>query len=92
MEFSVLDANGNVIATASKALDTTGNYTQSSETLNYGLNSAKASKLSVIFRSTNAGNKYLNKNDIPKHTGVLGILNDYYVGSQLYIDDIALEY
>lgn len=92
VEFSVLDANGNVIATASKALDTTGNYTQSSVTLNYGLNSAKASKLSVIFRSTNAGNKYLNKNDIPKHTGALGILNDYYVGSQLYIDDIALEY
>ncbi len=91
-EITVYDANGNVVATASKALDAIDSFSQQTVSLTYGDNAEKAAKLSVIFRSTNAGTTYLNKNDIPKHTGFLGVLNGYYTGSALYVDDVELSY
>lgn len=92
-EITVYDAGGNVVATASKALDANADsFRQETVSLTYGDNAEKAAKLSVIFRSTNAGTTYLNKNDIPKHTGFLGVLNGYYTGSALYVDDVELSY
>ncbi len=92
-EITVYDASGNIVATASKALDANADsFRQETISLTYGGNAEKAAKLSVIFRSTNAGTTYLNKNDIPKHTGFLGVLNGYYTGSALYVDDVELAY
>lgn len=92
-EITVYDAGGNVVATASKALDANADsFRQETVSLTYGDSAEKAAKLSVIFRSTNAGTTYLNKNDIPKHTGFLGVLNGYYTGSALYVDDVELSY
>jgi len=91
-EITVLSGSGEVIATANKSLDAVGSYTETSVNLTYNSNSAKAAIIKIIFKSTNAGDTYLNSTDIPKHTNWLNILTDYFVGSQLYIDDIELKY
>ena len=87
-EIAVLDASGNVLATGNKALAPRTNYAKETVSLSgYACNSAKAATIKVIFKSTNT-DQYLNKNGVGKEDGESG----YYVGSKLYIDDIALEY
>ncbi|MDE6127361.1 MAG: DUF4493 domain-containing protein [Muribaculaceae bacterium] len=90
-EITVYDSAGNVIATGSEPLPSCGDFTPASVKLTYPTLAEKAAKISVVFRSTNAGNTHLNSTDIPKHTS-WSVLNDYYVGSQLYVDDVELTY
>lgn len=95
-ELTLYAADGSTIATSVLNLDATDVYTQKTLALTYPLNGSKASKISVIFRSTNAGDTFLNAQDIPQITssGILGTTNlaGYYVGSKLYIDDVQLNY
>lgn len=83
-EISVIDNANNVIATATKDLDAQSAYTKATVNLNYPIGSAKASSIRIIFRSTNT-TQYLNKDGVVQESGS-------YVGSKLYVDDIALEY
>ena len=91
-EITVLDGNGAVISTATADLAASGSYSTVTLALDYPKGSAKAAKLQVIFRSSNAGDTFLNSTDVPKHANGWGILNDYYTGSKLYVDDIQLIY
>lgn len=91
----VLDADGNVIASASADLAPVDTYTEKVLTLNYPQGARKAASLKVNFNSTNAGYTYLTSDFIPQISRTaLGTttLNGYYVGSQLYIDDVTLNY
>lgn len=95
VEIKVLDANNNIISEQFADLEESSEFTERTLTLDYNLNSKKAKYLQITFRSTNAGNTYLNINDIPKITRrvlLTDTLSDYYVGSQLYVDDIVLNY
>ena len=96
-EITVYDASNNVIATKNIALESATSYTRVNVALDYPAGAAKAAKLSVIFRSTNDVANHLNNTYIPKNSqsnGFLGgvTLTDYFVGSQLYVDDIELVY
>lgn len=91
-EITMLDGEGNEIAKSTLDLPAANSYTLQTLDLNYPLNSQKASKIIVVFRSTNAGDKFLTSADIPKHANWLGILTDYYTGSKLYVDEIQLNY
>lgn len=92
-EITVLSASGTELAKNIVALDPSEDYVLKTLNLSYVKGADKASTLKVIFRSTNAGDTYLNSTDIPKHNnGFLWTLSDYYVGSQLYVDDIELIY
>ncbi len=92
VEIALLDSNGEIIASATKDLSAIDAYDNVSLALNYMDRTKRAAMLKIIFRSTNAGDRFLNSNDIPKHANVIGWLTDYYVGSQLYIDDVTLNY
>lgn len=92
VEIALLDSNGETIASATKDLLATDAYDNVSLGLNYLDRTKHAATLKIIFRSTNAGNRFLNSNDIPRHANGIGWLTDYYVGSQLYIDDVTLNY
>lgn len=91
-EITVKNSVGETLSSNTVSLSSTGSYQQINMSLSYGQKADKASILQVIFKSTDAGDTYLNSKDIPKKTDFWGILNDYYVGSQLYIDDIVLNY
>lgn len=90
-EITLLDATGGEIASKAVALEAADNFTEQVVALDYNFSSAKAASIKVIFRSTNAGTEYLNSTYMPKKT-TLGSLSDYYVGSQLFVDDIVLNY
>ena len=93
-EITVLDASGNTLATKVETLAAASAYTHATLLLPYpsGL-CAKAAKVYVKFLSTNDG-KYLAKNNEyitpPVFGGDLG--KAMYLGSQLYIDDLQLNY
>lgn len=86
-EIVILDSENRVIATKTTSLATTDAYQNITLDLSYPEAPAKAAYIKVIFRSSDSG-----KTDCKKSTGLLGILNDYYVGSKLYVDDIQLNY
>lgn len=94
-EISVLDANGNVMATANKQLTATSGYTSCNMPLSYK-SMAKAATLQVIFKSS--GNPECIKIDknylsVPGFGKTDGTGDDKrYIGSSLYIDDITLNY
>ncbi|MCH5219881.1 MAG: DUF4493 domain-containing protein [Muribaculaceae bacterium] len=90
-EITLLDINGETLVTKTWDLDKAEAYTEQNVDFEYPIGSPKAAVIKVIFRSTNAGDTYLNSNDIPKKSSV-GYLTDYYVGSKLYVDDIQLIY
>ncbi|MCM1449659.1 MAG: DUF4493 domain-containing protein [Clostridiales bacterium] len=89
----VRDNAGNVISENEMVIDSQGSsYIDDKLTLDYALNSSKASVLEVTFKSSNADvNSLRNKEWLtpPPHNN-LGA--GEYVGSQLYIDDITLNY
>lgn len=87
-EITVKDANGNTIATNNVAISSSGQYNNFELPLNYTI-SAKAAQLIVKFISTNAGDTYLNRDNLNLSSGLNRV---EHVGSQLYIDDITLNY
>ncbi|MDE5940899.1 MAG: DUF4493 domain-containing protein [Muribaculaceae bacterium] len=87
VEISVLDASGNSIATATRSLIPADSYQQETIALAYSPNMPKAASVKVIFKSTDT-DRYLNNNGVEKVNEESGI----NLGSQLYVDDIELEY
>lgn len=83
----VYNAAGTVIATNSFNITSTGSYTKKTLDLNYTVR-AKAAKIEVVFKSS--GNS-----DCIKRAGLnlVGPSNSTgHQGSQLYIDDVTLDY
>lgn len=89
----VLDASNTVISSRRVDLGATDTYRQITLPLTYTVNSPKAAKIYVRFLSTNVStaltkdSKWLTA---PAFGGNLG--KAMWMGSQLYVDDIQLEY
>lgn len=91
-EVYVYDASGNIIATGSASLTATGNYIQKTVSLTYSRTNAKAAKIYVKFLSTYSED-FLTKTSANLSAPGFGNLSTgTYMGSQLYIDDISLNY
>lgn len=92
-EAIVYDASGNAIASGTIRLGSQSAYTQQTIDLNYNAGAAKAAKIYVRFQSTYSMD-FLAKSDAnfkgPGFGGNLG--NGTFMGSELYIDDIVLNY
>lgn len=88
-EVKVYDASGNVIATGSKSLAAASSYSQQAVALTYAINSVKAARISVRFRSSDSDN-YLNSSGVCSISG--GNTSKKFIGSELFIDDIVLTY
>lgn len=92
VEIKVFDAAGEVIAEAAKQLTEQSGYTQCTLPLTYSDITKKASKISVIFKSS-ANSAALEHNTKYWHCpGVKNVSGGEYVGSELYVDDIQLIY
>lgn len=91
-EISVLDKDGNVIATADKVLGEQSAYTQVEMPLTY-TSKEKAAQIRVIFRSSGFDGAISNKNTTFWHKpGSKNTSGGEFVGSELYIDDVVLNY
>ena len=88
----VKDSAGNVISENEIAIQEASSYQEGVVTLSYQYGASKASSIEVIFKSSNKDvNGQRNKEWLtpPPHND-LG--TGEYIGSQLYIDDITLNY
>ena len=91
-EVQVLAADGSVIASTTTDLSAASSYTQKTLTLNYPAGAKKAAKVYVKFLSTN-NRSFLDKtNDNFTPPPFANLSDGKYLGSQLYIDDINLNY
>lgn len=88
-EISVIDSAGSVIASNNVSIERLSDFTKISVDLSYPTSAPKAAKLVVKFISTNAGNTYLNKDNL--NLGNISRSAEH-VGSQLWIDDVTLNY
>lgn len=89
----VIDAKGNVIASAGTELQPAGSYQQVKLPLNYAQGAAKAAKVYVRFMSTDKPEALTKNSDWitpPAFGGSLGKAQWY--GSRLLIDDVVLAY
>lgn len=87
-----LYSGNNVIATATKQLTEQNSYTPMSLDLDYTDLTQKATKISVIFKSS-ANADALNKSTtFWRCPGAKNTSGGEYIGSELYIDDIQLIY
>ena len=87
----IKDANGNVIATATRELSSQSSYTQVELPLTY-TSSAKAAKIYVRFMSTVVEDAVARKSGWLSGPGFANLSRGTYMGSTLYIDDIELTY
>lgn len=92
-EIQVKDAAGNVIASGSKNLNAAADYTEATIALTYADHSAKAATICVLFKSSNNPD-CLNTGSTSNYTQpAYGNLTDgRFTGSELFIDDIRLNY
>jgi hypothetical protein len=89
----VLDKSGNVIASKSMTISSQSEYTLGTLNLTYTAGSAKAAKLSIIFRSSdNAECLTVNSTNLANYQTASTSNTKEYVGSKLYVDDIELIY
>ena len=91
-EIYVYGMGGTLLAKATKDLTSVGSYTEVTLPLTYAANAGKASTIYVKFLST-YDSSFLAKNSdnyTPPSFGNLG--RGMYYGSQLYIDEITLNY
>lgn len=91
-EVEVLDASGNVISRQSANLGITQNYTKKTLSLAYTATSHKAAKIRITFKSSGNPAALVANENYMKPPKPLNLSDGEYVGSQLYIDDISLEY
>lgn len=92
-EIQVKDAAGNVIASGSKNLNAAADYTEATIALTYADHSAKAATISVIFKSSGNSDCLAasNKNNYSKPS-FCNLSDGRFTGSELFIDDIRLNY
>jgi hypothetical protein len=89
VEIAVYDANGNVISSQTKEIEASTAYTTYTMPLTYGYGFAKAAGIKILFRSTNDIDTYVDRSHLTLPALAVGTES---VGSQLYVDDIALTY
>ena len=91
-EIKIKDSEGDVIAQKRVEIGETSDYTPFTLAIDYPANSRKAASIEVNFSSSgnsaclSKNSSYLSDPGFGSHQG------EEYVGSQLYIDDIALNY
>lgn len=90
-EVRVLDASGNTIASGEARLEASA-YTSTNISLTYADGAAKASKIVVVFKSSgNTDCHAINNNNLSSPPSA-NLTDGRYTGSELYIDDIVLNY
>lgn len=93
VEIEVLDAAGKTLAKASRTIDEMSSWSDMNLPLTYAAGAGKAAKLKLVFRSTNVGKPIdgaaLGKDDVNKGSVSASVI---HTGSQLYVDDITLNY
>lgn len=89
-EIWVKDASGKIIASGNLNLDPASAYTEKTIALNYPAGAAKGAKLYIKFLSTNDSG-FLTKSSDNLSFGSIS-RSSKHIGSQLYIDDITLNY
>lgn len=91
-EIWVKDASGKIIARGNLNLDPATTYTEKTIALNYPAGTAKGTKLYIKFLSTNSRDFLVKNNNNLNAPPFANLSNGTYMGSQLYIDDITLNY
>ena len=93
VEVKVLDAAGNVIASASRNITEQASYTLMTLPLTYSEGAAKAAAISVRFVSSANADIYTSESTSNwRCPGARNVSGGEYTGSELYIDDISLSY
>lgn len=90
-EVAVLDASGNTLASAYCVLNAQDTYAAKTLDLNYDFGCAKAAKIQVRFKSS-ANTELTNNSTWLYGPGNKNVSGGEYVGSELYIDEITLNY
>ena len=91
-EIHVLAADGNEIATGSKQLGAVDAYTAVSVDLNYAVGAKKAALVKVMFKSSgNPACQSINNDNLSSPPSA-NLTDGRYTGSELYIDEIVLNY
>ncbi len=88
----VVDARGNIIASNSANLTPVSAYRPMELPLSYDHSSARAASLRIIFKSSGNPNALTANETYMKPPKPLNLSDGEYVGSQLYVDEIALTY
>jgi len=91
-EISVLDASGNVIGTGSLNITSRSAYELVTVPLTYSVTDKKAATLRVIFKSSGNADCLQWKTECLQDPGSAKYKGERYKGSELYIDDITLNY
>lgn len=91
-EIQVLDKNGKIISSQNIHLEAISSYTYCELTLNYNIDTEKAEKILVNFKSSGNENCLKAESKYMTPPPPLNLGTGEYVGSKLYIDDIELIY
>lgn len=91
-EVTLMDADGNVLAAKTLLLAATSSYTLATLQLDYPANAPKAGKIYVKFLSSYSADYIKRTNDNFSGPGFANLSNGTFMGSQLYIDEISLNY
>ncbi|MGM9799411.1 MAG: DUF4493 domain-containing protein [Muribaculaceae bacterium] len=91
-EIWVKDANGNVIASKNQNLNAIDAYTKVTLSLSYAEDCAKAAQICVIFRSSNNPACQTISTDNLNQPPFANLSDGTYMGAQLFIDDVTLNY
>lgn len=90
-EIRVLDESGAVIASATKKLSAS-DYIQAEIPITYTRGAKKASRITVIFKSTGDPQRLAINSSNVKGPPAANLSDGRYIGSELFIDDIELIY
>lgn len=88
----IVYAGDQVIASGTKSLTAVDSYTQVSVPLTYAAGAAKATKIYVKFMSTYSTDFLQLSSSYMSYPPSTNLSDGMYLGSQLYIDDLSLNY
>lgn len=91
-EVTVYDASGSAIATNKVELGDASTYTKATVTLPYPASCPKGAKIYVKFLSTNSESTLVKNQDYLTKPPFMDLGRGTFMGSQLYIDDLVLNY
>lgn len=91
-EIHVLAADGTEIASGSRQLNAVNDYTPVSIDLNYAVGAKKAALIKVMFKSSGNSACQSVSNDNLSSPPSANLSDGRYTGSELYIDEIMLNY
>lgn len=92
VEYWLKDAAGNTIASGSQALSAASGWTQANVPITYPWDCAKGAKIYIKFLSTNDAGFLTQSDSNFSGPGFANVTTGRFLGSQLYIDDITLNY